>query len=156
MITRVERRSIAGVDVINVVLAAEVGPLDDGPIASALFGLAECAHLRGDFLSDGCRGVTADRLNQVLAHGIDVFPTNAPIWVSSLSKAMEYGEWPKIILVLDVAQLDQTFRELPITSSKAERAELRREFPTELISEDGSHVWLSRLPATDRRATTGL
>jgi len=155
VIARVESRTVVDVEIISVVVTADVGEYDHGPVASAVFALPECKHLMHDLLSEGCRGVSADRLTYVLKHGIDVDPTDAPIWVSSIEKAMEYGGWPKLILVLDVKRLDRTFRELATSGDGTERAFLRRTFPTECASEDGSHVWLSRLAPTDRRLATG-
>jgi len=148
VIAKVESRTIADIEIISVVLTTDVGEYDHAPVASAVFGLPECKHLMAALLTEACRGVSADRLSYVLRHGIDVDPTDAPIWVSSIDKAMEYGGWPKLILVLDVTRLDRTFRE-PVDA--VDRASLRRMFPTEVASEDGSQFWLSRLAATDRR-----
>ena len=89
MIARVESRTVVDVEIISVVVTADVGEYDHGPVASAVFALPECKHLMHDLLSEGCRGVSADRLTYVLKHGIDVDPTDAPIWVSSIEKAME-------------------------------------------------------------------
>jgi len=155
VIEKVETGIVADIEIISVVLTNAVGEYDHGPVASAVFGLPECKHLMRDFLSEGCRGVSADRLTYVLRHGIDVDPTDAPIWVSGIDKAVEYGGWPKLILVLDATRLDRTFRELATSGDATERALLRRTFPTECASEDGSHIWLSRLAPTDTRLATG-
>jgi hypothetical protein len=92
-------------------------------------------------------------LPYVLARGLDVAPTDAPIWVSYIDKAMEYGGLPKLLLVLDPMQLDRTFREIPV--GDARRAALHKTFPTEIQSQDGSRLWLSRLAADDRRLGPG-
>ena len=46
----------------------------------------------------GCafRAVGVDRLRSVLENGIDVVPTDAPIYVDDISKAWEYGGIPEV------------------------------------------------------------
>lgn len=101
----------------------------------------------------GCsfRGVSMDRLRYVLGTGIDVSPTDAPIYVDHISKAIEYGGWPKVLLALDVRQLDQTYREVDASLPEVEIALLQQRFPTMLKSTDGSKLWLSRLEEGDTR-----
>jgi len=86
-------------------------------------------------------------------HGIDVTPADSPIYVSGLDKAMEYGEWPKLLLVFNPKRLDHTFRELSVTDPT--RAELKHTFPTEVVSKDGTTVWFSRLNPDDPRLGPG-
>ena len=47
------------------------------------------------------RGVGLDRLQTILATGVDVEPTTAPIFVSDFDKAWEYGGWPKVVMAFD-------------------------------------------------------
>ena len=141
--------------VLRIRLNPEVDEYDTGSVASALIDAPECRRFMRLFLTEACRGVALDRFEQVIATGIDVEPSDAPIWVSSLDKAMEYGGWPKLILLLDPHCLDRTFREVGGDCSEATRADIIRQFPTELPSVDGTSRWFSRLPATDRRITSG-
>ena len=100
------------------------------------------------------RGVSIDRLQNVLDNGIDVLPTDSVIYADSYSKAWEYGGMPKVVLALKWAGLDRTWRELPAATPEAEIAALRLQFGTEVRSDDGSRIWLSRLPDSDRRVGT--
>jgi hypothetical protein len=107
-----------------------------------------------DLLSCEYRATSWDRLGTVLCTGIDVEPTNAPIYVDGFDKALEYGGWPKVILALRHEQLDRTFREVSADTPSAQLAELERVFGTKLPSADGSKLWLSRLGADDPSLTT--
>lgn len=93
------------------------------------------------------RGVRADRLGHVLRTGIDVSPTDSPIFAEiGLDKALEYGcDGDQLILLLDVRKLRRTFREVPADSDASLLAELRQSFQTELRSKDGKSIWFSRL-----------
>ena len=77
--------------------------------------VTECA-LRESFdVLERCtdfRGIGLGRLPTILATGIDVEPTTAPIFVSDFDKAWEYGDWPKVIMALDGMHLDYTYREI--------------------------------------------
>lgn len=95
------------------------------------------------------RGVSIERLATVLRTGVDVDPTDAPIYVSDLDKAWEYGGFPKLVLALDRRSLDRTFRELPSASSADERRAVRKTFPTVLEGIDGDTLWFSRLAPDD-------
>ncbi len=97
------------------------------------------------------RGVSLDRLGHVLAHGIDIWPTDDVIYTSFFDKAWEYGDFPKVILALDQRQLSQTFRVVPASTPEHELAELVQTFPTCLRIQDGSKLWLSRLDRDDPR-----
>ena len=104
----------------------------------------------------GCkfRGVELDRLPNVLESGIDVIPTNAPIFADFLDKALEYGGWPKLVLALDSRQMEKTFKEVPSSIPEAELAELCSTFPLVLPSSDGRSLWLTRLSEGDPRIGT--
>ena len=106
--------------------------------------------LRPDLWGCAFRAVFLDRLGTVLEHGIDVTPTDSPIYVDDLSKASEYGDWPKVVLALRWDKLDRTFREVPADLPRAELDALKRIFTTELRSTDGKSLWLSRLRPDDR------
>ena len=101
----------------------------------------------------GCsfRSVKLDRLHDVLRTGIDVTPTDSPIYAEFITKAIEYGGWPKVILALDSGQLDLTYREVSAFLPQVELAALTLHFPTVLKSIDGNKLWLSRLKEGDPR-----
>jgi len=100
------------------------------------------------------RDVSCDRLPAILATGIDVGPTTAPIFVSDFDKAGEYGGWPKVIMALDGERLDRTYREIPPDTGAEEGARLMLDYPNRTPSLSGECIWLTRLPATDPRAAT--
>lgn len=102
------------------------------------------------------RCVGLDRLPTILRSGCDVEPSNAVIFVGdSACKALEYGDRAaKVMLVFDAGQLRNCHREVPADHDAAELAELARDYPTRLVSEDGTHLWLSRLPEGSRRINT--
>jgi hypothetical protein len=117
----------------------------------------EIQFLRGlDRRLVGCsfRAVGADRLDAVLAKGVDVEPTNAAIFADFFEKAWEYGDWPKVMLAFDPSRLDQTWREIPATTPRDQLEALQQTFPTVIASRDGSTLWLSRLAKDDPRCTT--
>jgi hypothetical protein len=93
------------------------------------------------------RGVTANRIGQVLRTGIDVSPPDSPIYAEQgLDKALEYGQnGDQLLLLLDVRELRRTIREVPADSDPSLLTELRQTFQTELTSKDGKKIWFSRL-----------
>lgn len=155
IVSRASRTRSGGAVLITVFLHENVGRFDHGEVTDALFGLSECEDLRTLFFQEACRGVAASMLPTVIATGIDVSPPSAPIWVSSIDKAMEYGGWPKALLVLNPSRLDRTFRELPANADPREVAEVQKMFPSEVEPVDGDGRWFSRLDATDPRTGTG-
>lgn len=100
------------------------------------------------------RGVSFDRLETILATGIDVDPPTAPIFVSDFEKAWEYGGWPKVIVALDWRHLDRTFREIPADTPDEEIARLMIDYPTRIPDEAGERIWLTRLAESDPRAAS--
>lgn len=102
------------------------------------------------------RCVNADRLPVILRTGCDVEPSNAVMFVDhSASKALEYGDRAnKVMLLFDGTQLRNSHREVPADFDPVELAELARDYPTRLVSEDGTHLWLSRLPEGNLRVNT--
>ena len=104
----------------------------------------------------GCmfRGVDFDRLDTVLATGIDVEPPDAVFYASSFDKAWEYGGFPKLLLALDCAVLDRTFRVVPADKPTAELDEVTSRFPHILAREDGQSLWCSRIPVDDPRCAS--
>lgn len=107
-------------------------------------------------LAIGCifRGVSVDRLSIILRTGIDVEPPNRHFFADHFEKAMEYGDWPKVILALDVKKVKRTFVEIPADTPQAEIASLRAIYPTLRTRNDGEALWLSRLPDQDPRVAS--
>jgi hypothetical protein len=93
----------------------------------------------------GCdfRGVSIDRLPNILKFGIDVEPTDSPIYVAEFDKAWEYGEFPKVVMALASEHMEPTFRVLPVDVLEAEIEVLRRIYPNS-YSVDGQ-TWISRV-----------
>lgn len=85
----------------------------------------------------------------ILATGIDVESTTAPIFVSDFNKAWEYGDWPKVIMVFDGMHLDYTYRQITSDTPAEEVAGLMMEYPTGIQDHSGECIWLTRLPETD-------
>ncbi len=113
-----------------------------------LLVLPDFAELRGcEF-----RGVGIDRLPTVLATGIDVTPTDQPIYASSIDKAWEYGGMPKVLLALDRRGMERTGHRTPVGAPEGDLAAPRARYPTVLESENGEFLWFTRLDASDPRA----
>ncbi len=125
---------------------------------NALFNLA--LHLPrasgGEATWPSFRCVDVARLPVILRTGCDVEPSNAVLFVDhSASKALEYGDRTnKVMLLFDGEQLRSSHQEVAADLDAAELAALARDYPTRLVSEDGTHLWLSRLPEGDRRINT--
>lgn len=102
------------------------------------------------------RGVGLDRLQTILATGVDVEPTTAPIFVSDFDKAWEYGGWPKVVMAFDGRQLERTYREVIISETAADEiAQLSVDYPTRVEVPAGERLLLTRFPESDTRATSG-
>lgn len=101
------------------------------------------------------RGVNAESLNNILCHGVDVYPTNSPLYADvSLDKALEYGSGgDQVIMMLDRAGLDPTWREIQAVETDA-ACIFAKEFPTRLESADGKNIWFSKLPLGNTRLAT--
>lgn len=101
------------------------------------------------------RGVSAERLRNILRHGVDVFPTNSPIFADiGVDKALEYGSaGDQVIMMLDRAGLDPTWREIEAVETDTACA-LAKEFPTRLESADGTKIWFSKLSLDNTRLAT--
>lgn len=53
-----------------------------------------------------------DRLRVVLKTGVDVEPSNSVIWANDLEKALEYGDWPKVVMAFDSERLKRSWIEI--------------------------------------------
>ena len=102
-----------------------------------------------------CRGVGADRLPVILATGCDVEPTDAPLFVADLEKALEYGdEGDQVIQVFHHNCLEPSFREREASLSAEERMEIEKDYPNVIPSNDGSYLFFTRLSPDDNRSAT--
>ncbi|MGE8152022.1 hypothetical protein ACQKP5_12325 [Pseudomonas vancouverensis] len=119
-----------------------------------LMQLEKTHPLGSRLLACACRGVALDRLDSVLQHGIDVWPTDHPIFVADWDKALEYGDWPKLLLLLHHDQLRPTWHEVSATLDPGELNELRKTHPHQLVSTDGSKLWLTRFDPDAPQAGT--
>ena len=101
------------------------------------------------------RSVGLDRLPTILATGVDVEPTTAPIFVSDFDKAWEYGGWPKVAMAFDGMHLERTYREVIISDTAADEINrLMVDYPTRIEDLAGERLWLTRFSETDTRATS--
>ena len=106
-------------------------------------------------LLGSCRGVGAQRLPVILATGCDVEPSDAPLFVSSLEKALEYGQQEdQVIQVFKHDHLEISWRERSAALSSEERAEIEKDYPNVIPSIDGSSLWFTRFSPEDNRAAT--
>jgi hypothetical protein len=116
----------------------------DISILDVLLQLAKTHSFGSRLLTFACRGVALNRLDSVLQHGIDVWPTDHPIFVDDWDKALDYGGWPKLLLLLHRDQLRPTWHEVSATLDPVELSDLRKTHPNQLVSTDGSKLWLTR------------
>lgn len=112
-----------------------------------------------DDLIDRCawRGVSADRLSQVLSTGIDVEPPTLPFFAQNeigFSKALEYpsGEWPRLLIGIPRGEIEPSWKEVRPPYDDAELELLRTAFPTEVRL--GDSIWFSRFPPGDTGIAT--
>lgn len=85
------------------------------------------------------RCVSLDGLGNVLAHGCDKVPTDSTIYTArEPSKANEYGEFPKLMLVYDQAFLRDARLEVGPGVEKAELMRLVETYPVVCPRKDGS------------------
>jgi hypothetical protein len=96
------------------------------------------------------RGKPIDRLGGVMANGVDVDPTDTPIFCAEEDKAYEYAkpEWggkgPGLMYALHGGYLERSFRMLPADASPEDIAEVRKTYPHQYDSpHDG--FYFSRL-----------
>jgi hypothetical protein len=106
---------------------------------------AICSIIPEEYSLCSFRAVSVDRLTAVVGTGIDVEPTNAVIWVNFLSKALEYGGWPKVVMALDHRFMKRSYIEIEADIAEEDLALIRREYPTLVRSIDGSKLYCSRL-----------
>jgi hypothetical protein len=93
------------------------------------------------------RGVSLDRLPVVLGAGVDVAPPDSPFFATPyLTKALEYGACPKLVLAFARDGLKPTYVELPGDTPAAELERHRAVYPTAVWTDDRAKVWLSRFP----------
>ena len=91
------------------------------------------------------RGVSMDGLRVVLKTGVDVEPSNSVIWANDLDKALEYGDWPKVVMAFDSEHLKRSWIEIEAGASANETEKIRRDYPT--VIPDGDKLYCSRIPS---------
>lgn len=88
------------------------------------------------------RAVSWNRLPTVLRSGVDVEPSDAPLYLSDWEKAWEYGGFPKVVFALTTSTLKRSFHSLPPDADVAEIARWQRTFPHRLDLPSGM-IWLT-------------
>lgn len=100
------------------------------------------------------RRAETDDLRRVLSVGVDVEPEDAVLRVArdpSVVLADGLDDTDVLLLVLDQRRLEPTRRRLTDEMDDAERADLRKTYPTTIKSDGGDDVWVSRLAEDDPR-----
>lgn len=93
------------------------------------------------------RGTTADRLPEILAGGIDVRPTDAPIYAEiGGDKAAEYGcHEDQVIQFLDMDCVEYSYKIVRSDTPPAELEALKRTYPyVDEAAADADSLWLTR------------
>lgn len=93
------------------------------------------------------RGTTADRLPNILAGGIDVRPTDAPIHAEiGGDKAAEYGcHEDQVIQFFDIDCLERSYKIVPASTPTAELEALKKTYPyVDDAAAGGDGLWLTR------------
>jgi hypothetical protein len=102
------------------------------------------------------RGVPIDRLRAVLDNGVDVDPTDNPIFCGDEEKAFEYArprgdaDGPGLMYALHSGYLERTFRSLPMAASPDEIAKVQATYPHRYEDTFGLHF--SRLAGQNNTA----
>ena len=100
------------------------------------------------------RAAGVDCLERVTTQGVDVIPTDAPLFCETLQKAMDYGNWPKVVMAFEPSGLEKTFREMSSDVTEDELKLIMETYPNKEVSVDGKSIWLSRLSMNDKRRAT--
>jgi hypothetical protein len=79
-----------------------------------------------EFVDSQYRSVTLGRLERVLSTGIDVASPTAVFSTDSWDKALEYGGWPKLLLVLNQNLLAHSTMRVPADTPAERRPDGRR------------------------------
>jgi len=96
------------------------------------------------------RGVPIDRLRSVFLNGVDVDPTDGPIFCSDEEKAFEYArpksgvDGPGLMYALHGRYLERSFRTLPADASPEQIAEVQITYPYRFADPYGE-LYFSRL-----------
>ena len=92
------------------------------------------------------RGIafSSQELLRILVRGIDVEPTDACFYASDLSKALEYGGDPKLVLMLEPRMCRSTWLQFFSDSESSEIESAKETYPYELRQDDGGII-LSRM-----------
>lgn len=98
------------------------------------------------------RGVGSDRLPTIMKTGCDVEPSDAPLFVGPLTKALEYAnDGDQIIQIFRAPLLLPSWQEWPASTALDDLAEVQRSYPTVLHTEDKAWSFFSRLPQGNPR-----
>ena len=91
------------------------------------------------------RGVKIERLPQILLTGVDVEPTDAPLFASDIDKAWEYPSMyePRVVYALRKSKMKPSWSLLSPEATEEQIAETRRDYPHQ--HENGKYLWFSRI-----------
>jgi hypothetical protein len=114
---------------------------------------AQMADIKKQYRDCVFRGVELDRLEAITRSFVDVDPPDAVVFAGDLEKALEYGDWPKVVMALRWKAMKRSFDTLPETANPSDLEATGREYPTIIRLGDGS-FYCSRLPENDTRMNT--
>lgn len=105
------------------------------------------------------RCVSFERLSTVLQTGTDVEPSDSPMYLSDINKAMEYGngyddETCKLLLLYNHRFMKKTHQQILPDTPFEKIEKYKKTYPTAFYDAKGNLVWLSRLNQNDRRIGT--
>lgn len=114
------------------------------------------------------------RFYDILTNGVDVVPTSNCMYTGEITKAIEYGGCPKLMMAFDGNNLDRTWRCLSLDISKDKHDKVAKDFPYHTLDPKNNCMWYSRvediysrhteyehnyarwIPGDPRKALTGL
>ena len=91
-----------------------------------------------------------EKLVDILCTGIDVMPTTSTIYSGRLEKSLFYGDWPKIVMILDRVKLKPTWKMLNKNATSDEIEEVKKTYPYMMVARNGDY-WFSRVEDEVRR-----
>lgn len=99
------------------------------------------------------RAVPLSQLEKIFKYGCDQ-ENHDVLWMDkSLSKALEYGDSEKAVMVFDCDKIKPSFVQVQSDIAPDELEFLKELYPTAEVSKDGTKIWLSRLGEHDKRRT---
>lgn len=115
----------------------------DGPVSEVFGNLVKAEETFPTY-----RGVGISQLGRILQTGVDVEPTDAPIYAGDIDKAWEYPDWtsPRAVFALRATMLEPSWRTLPVDAADGRVAAIREDYPNRMDRQ--TDIWFSRFGDT--------